>query len=343
MSSKTLYLFLFLYFVTNNVQAQKQLFVAFYNQENLFDTIDDPLKNDNEFLPTAKNGWNTEKYNNKLNHMAMVIASMNEGNGADIVGMCEVENAAVLNDLTKNEQLKKMNYSIVHFESPDERSIDNALLYQSSKFKLIASIPFPVVFAENPRSKTRDIVLVKLLNAITKKPLFVLVNHFPSRLGGEVESAPKRINAAKILRSVYDSISNVEPNTPVIIMGDFNDEPNDESIEQILGAKGSVDSLKGNDLFNPMYALHEQKIGSHFYRGNWGSLDQIIISNNLVNCKSKLCYKTASASIYKQEWMLEATGKFAGTPKRTFAGQKYLNGYSDHLPVFVILEIKKKI
>lgn len=321
--------------------AQKQLLVGFYNQENLFDTIDDPHKNDNEFLPSAKNNWNTEKYTNKINHMAQVIGSMNNGKGADVLGMCEVENDAVLQDLTNNEQLKKMQYGFVHFEGPDERSIDNALLYQRKKLTVVSAAAYPVIFKENPNSKTRDILMVKLIDKKSKSAFVVLVNHFPSRLGGETESAPKRNNAASILRSIYDSISKADPSLPVMMVGDFNDYPTNESMNKVLNAKGHVNELGTNDLFNAMYELHENKQGSHFYRGEWGALDQIVMSSNLVNCTGKVCYKPSSVTIYKQDWMLETEGKYKGSPYRTFAGAKYLNGYSDHLPVYVILELRK--
>jgi predicted extracellular nuclease len=322
-------------------QAQKQLMVGFYNQENLFDTIDDPHKNDNEFLPDGKYKWNTERYNNKINHMATVITSMNDGKGPDVLGMCEVENDAVLNDLTKNGQLSKMKYKFVHFEGPDERSIDNALLYKSKVFTLLSATAYPIIFKENPKSKTRDILLVKLVCKKTKTSVIFLVNHFPSRLGGEKESAPKRENAAIVLRGIYDSISKADPLTPVIMMGDFNDTPVDESMTKVLVAKGNVNELSQNDLFNAMYQIAEKKEGSHFYNKEWHALDQIIMSNNLVNCTGKVCYKPQSVTIYKQDWMVEKEGKYAGSPLRTFGGQKYLNGYSDHLPVYVILELKK--
>lgn len=332
---------LFAFTLAFAAQAQKQLFVAFYNQENLFDTIDDPNKNDNEFLPSDKKQWNTEKYTNKINNMAKVIASMNDGKGADILGMCEVENDVVLNDLAKNKQLAKAQYKFVRYDSPDERSIDNALMYQSKKFTVVASAAYPVIFADNPKWKTRDITMVKLMVKATKTPVIVLVNHFPSRIGGEAESAPKRKQAATVLRGIYDSIAKADPATPVIMMGDFNDEPSDESMKNVLNAKGHTSELASNDLFNAMYELQEQKRGSHYYKNEWGSLDQIIMSNNLVSCTGKVCYKNASVNIYKQDWMLEQDGKYKGSPLRTFAGQKYLNGYSDHLPVYVILEVKK--
>lgn len=321
--------------------AQQKLVVAFYNQENLFDTIDDPHKNDNEFLPSGKNEWNTEKYGNKLNNMSKVIASMNEGNGPDILGLCEVENALVLSDLTKQTGLVKMKYGFAHFESPDERSIDNALIYQTKKLTLIQTYPYPVIFTENLNSKTRDILLVKLQERKSKQNIIVLVNHFPSRLGGQLESAPKRNNAAKILRGIYDSIAKADPKTVVVMMGDFNDEPTDESMNKVLGAKGNQAELNTGDIFNAMYSLKEQKQGSHFYRGEWSALDQILMSSNMVNCTGKICYRPSSVSIYKQDWMLETSEKFKGAPLRTFAGKKYLNGYSDHLPVFVILEVRK--
>jgi len=332
---------LFVFFLAFAAQAQKQLFVAFYNQENLFDTINDPDKNDEEFLPTDKKQWNTEKYTNKINNMSKVIASMNGGKGPDMIGMCEVENDNVLNDLTRNKQLAKGKYQFVHFEGPDDRSIDNALLYQSKKFTVVASAAYPVVFADNPKWKTRDILMVKLMVKDTKTPVVILVNHFPSRIGGEEETSVKRKQAATVLRGIYDSIVKADPATPVIMMGDFNDEPTNESMKDVLNAKGHTSELQGNDLFNAMFELQEQKLGSHYYKNEWSALDQIIMSNNLVSCTGKICYKNASVSIYKQDWMFEQEGKYKGSPLRTFGGQKYLNGYSDHLPVYVILELKK--
>lgn len=315
--------------------------IGFYNQENLFDTIDDPRKNDNEFLPTAKNKWDSEKYLSKINNMAKVIASMNEAKGPEVLGMCEVENAEVLKDLTANDQLKKLKYNFVHIEGPDERSIDNALIYQSKKISLVSASAYPIIFKENLKSKTRDILMVKFMDKKSKSAFIVLVNHFPSRLGGEAESAAKRNNAASILRSIYDSISQADPTLPVLMVGDFNDYPNNESMSKILKAKGQIDQLVGNDLFNSMFALQERKEGSHYYKGEWGTLDQIIMSNNMVNCKGKICYKQGSVTIYKQEWMLQTEAKYVGTPLRTFAGQKYLNGYSDHLPVYIMVQLKK--
>jgi predicted extracellular nuclease len=320
--------------------AQKKLCIAFYNQENLFDTIDDPHKNDNEFLPTAKKEWNTEKYTTKINHMATVISSMNEGKKPDVLGMCEVENKSVLQDIVLDKQLAKSKYNFVHYESPDDRSIDNALLYKSSQFKFIASAAYKVTFAENPNAKTRDILLVKL-QAKNKESIVFLVNHFPSRLGGQQESEIKRFQAAKVLRHIYDSVLQSNPKQAVIIMGDFNDEPIDASIDSVLAAKGNATELKlDNDLFNTMYTLKKNGEGSYLYKKEWNMLDQLMVSKALVDCKTKLCYQAESSSIYKKEWMLETDEKHKGAPLKTFSGNKYLGGFSDHFPVYLYIQLK---
>ncbi len=327
---------LFILLCTVPVFAQQTISIAFYNQENLFDTIDDKHKNDNEFLPDAKLAWNTEKYLNKLDHMSQVIQSMNNGDGPDILGMCEVENDLVLADLTTKTKLKSCKYQFVHRESPDERSIDNALLFKSKKFKLLDVRQYAVSIDTNPHFKTRDILLVKL-ELKNKSSLILLVNHFPSRLGGQEKSEHKRIRAAQVLKHIFDSIRITNPNQAVIAMGDFNDEPSNISMDSVLQAKQNADS----QLFNAMYGLHLQKKGSLQYRNNWNMLDQFILTSNLVNCQSTLCYEKESATIYQQPWMLETEEKYKGSPKRTFGGQKYLNGYSDHLPVLIRLQTSR--
>lgn len=321
--------------------AQQKLCIAFYNQENLFDTIDDPLKNDNEFLPEAKKQWNSERYRTKINHMSKVIASMNEEKAPDVLGMCEVENATVLKDITKDPQLKKAKYTFVHFEGPDDRSIDNALLYKSGTFKLIGTKSFPVHFPQNPESKTRDILMVRL-QAKNKSEVVFLVNHFPSRMGGEKESEPKRLNAAAVLRGIVDSLYKINPAENIIIMGDFNDEPDNKSMDSVLRAKASEYDLNNGNVFNAMYEMKQNNEGSHYYRGHFSMLDQIILSSGITNCTGNVCFQKGSATIYKQPWMLEQEGKYKGAPLRTFVGDKYMNGYSDHLPVYIILELKKK-
>lgn len=341
MNSKTIAFIILFSTISIIVSAQQQLFIAFYNQENFFDTIDDPHKNDNEFLPSAKKEWNTEKYHNKVSHMAKVIASMNNGNGVDVLGMCEVENDNVLADLVNDEQIKKNNYAFVHYESPDERSIDNALLYNSKKFKLISSVPYQINFPDHPDSKTRDILVVKL-EAKNKEQIIFIVNHFPSRIGGQEASESKRIFVASVLRNICDSISKSNPSQSYLLMGDFNDEPINKSIDSVVAAKGNANDLKQpGDIFNAMYNLKMSGQGSLQYKKEWNMLDQVMMNKTLVDCTRKVCYKNGSATIYKPDWMQETEEKYKGTPFRTFGGNKYLNGYSDHFPVYVILEIKK--
>lgn len=321
--------------VTQNMYAQKQIMVGFYNQENLFDTIDDPTKLDEEFLPNAKKQWNTQKYTQKLTQLSKVIASMNNGKGPDVLGLCEVENEAVVKDLVSTKSLAGFKYGVVHAESPDDRSIDNALIYKKSMFKLVSFHPYRLTMDELPEFKTRDILMVKLMNN-KKQEIIILVNHFPSRSGGQTETEPKRIAAAKLLRHIFDSIHVASPNMSVMAIGDFNDEPMDVSMHQILGATETTQT----ELHNTMFMQKLNGNGSHMYRNEWSMLDQIIVNRQMATCESSYCYAANSANIFKQDWMIEQEGKFKGSPLRTFGGNAYLNGYSDHLPVYILLETK---
>ncbi len=327
--------------VCSKATAQQKLCIAFYNQENLFDTIDDPLKNDNEFLPGAKKGWNTTRYNEKIEHMSRVIAAMNAANAPDILGVCEIENSAVLQDLTQSKNLKKSKYQFVHIEGPDERSIDNGLLFKSALFKVVAKQSIRVVLPDNPDAKTRDILLVKL-ETKNKAQLVVLVNHFPSRLGGEATSEPRRIAAASTLRNICDSLLAKNALENIVIMGDFNDEPTNKSLDSVLRAKANEYDLNNGNLFNAMYEMKQNNLGSHYYKGQFSTLDQIILSSSITNCNGTFCYQKSSADAFKENWMLETEGKYKGAPLRTFVGDKYMGGFSDHLPVYVYIELRKK-
>lgn len=327
--------------ISLNALAQQKLCIAFYNQENLFDTIDDPQKNDNEFLPLAKKGWNSTRYFEKIDHMSKVISAINDANAPDILGVCEVENKNVLQDLILSKNLKKFKYQFIHIEGPDERSIDNALLFKSSLFKVVAQQSIPITFPENPDMKTRDILLVKL-ETKTKAQLVVLVNHFPSRIGGETASEPKRIAAASVLRNICDSLYKLNVLENIVIMGDFNDEPNNKSMDSVLRAKANEYDLNNGNMFNAMYEMKQNNMGSHYYKGQFSTLDQIILSSSITNCTGLFCYQKSSADAFKESWMLEQEGKYKGAPLRTFVGDKYMGGYSDHLPVYIYLELKKK-
>ena len=324
--------------------AQKPVMIAFWNVENLYDTIDDPAVKDEEFLPTSKNTWNTVRFNTKLKNTAQVILAMNDGKGPDILGMAEVENRGVLVDLTTKTDLKKQKYGIVHYDSPDQRGIDVALIYKTKSFTVLSSshVPVRLPWGEKdtvaPRP-TRDILVVRgILNK--KDTICILVNHWPSRLGGQEKSDDKRMAAATTLRFICDSLNKLYPNGEILAMGDFNDEPTDKSImslslvirDQWYGApKGIFDNM--------MDSIKASGDGTHYYKKEKSCLDQILVTPNL---REKKSYYVASGAIFKPDWIFEEIYKGDGlSPKRTWAGSRYLGGYSDHLPVYVILKYQK--
>ena len=326
---------------TPTVQAQtKQLTIAFYNQENLFDTIDDPLTEDSEFLPGSKAQWTNERYVAKLNNMSRVIRSLNS-NGADIVGLCEVENRITVDDLAHycGTGAKQEAYGVVHFDSPDPRGIDVALMYRKSALTVLYAYPIRFTLPHTDYNHTRDILYVKgeLSN---KSVVHLFVNHFPSRREGTAESSYKRQFVAAELRQRVDSLLKKDKNAQIVIMGDFNDEPGDSSMSMVLKAACTLKDAEKTGLYNVMCPLKGAGLGSHLYRKEWGMLDQIIISSAMLADKSKMHYVAESAGIFKEEWMLEQSEKYKGQPFRTYVGSKYLGGFSDHLPVYIKLALK---
>ncbi len=306
--------------------------IAFYNVENLFDTHDDPTTNDADFLPSSPKQWTEERYHQKLAHLAEVIAAMDY---PAILGVAEVENEQVLQDLISQESLKGK-YRIVHDESPDERGIDVALLYQPAFFTPFLEKSLEVDLGGN--DYTREILEVGGTLGTENDTLYLLVNHWPSRSGGERASAPKRKKAATAARKGIDDLTAQHPNAKIIVMGDFNDEPTDASLFRVLEANGKEPTLDANDLFNPMYALQRQEKGSYRFRNQWNMLDQIIMSQPLLSSSSTdIYYRPESAHIFNDPMLLQQSGKYAGHPNRTYAGNKYLGGYSDHLPVYIEL------
>lgn len=337
---KKIFIFALTVFVFTQTWAQQKVCVAFYNQENLFDTIDNPNKNDSEFLPEGKYKWNTEKYLTKLNQMSKVIASMNNGKGVDFLGMCEVESIEALTDLIKNKQLAKMTYKTVFFEGEDERGIDNAFIYKSSLVKEVKGRSVVINSEGIDGDHTRNILVAEITLKNNEKVHFI-VNHWPSRREGEKESEFKRIFVAGEVRKVCDEIYAKNANANIIVMGDLNDEPTNMSVIAALGASGAASKTKDKLLFNTMKQLAMEGQGSHKYKSQWSMLDQIIISANLLNPKSKVKFTEGSAQVYKQDFMLETNEKYKGNPFRTFVGNKYLGGFSDHLPVMIFLGIGK--
>jgi predicted extracellular nuclease len=313
--------------------------VMFYNVENLFDTEDDPKIDDQDFLPEGDLKWTKDRLETKYAHIAQVINALGKSQMPDIVGFAEIENRKVLDELLSKTNLGAKGYSIVHFDSPDKRGIDVGLIYQKDRFKLLKTMHYPVIFPGDMEKPTRDILYVKG-NVNSKTPLHVLVNHWPSRSGGQAETEEKRIMAAKTARRLCDSIQGSDANANIILIGDFNDYPTDKSITQALGAEG--DTLKkGSNLYDLMTWQNSKDHGSHQYKGEWGFLDQIIVSSSVVEGKANLHTYFKSAKVFKPEFVLEKNEKY-GTmqPFRTYGGKKYLGGYSDHMPVYVDLYAK---
>ncbi len=311
--------------------------IMFYNVENLFDVFDDSLKNDNEFLPYGDKHWTKNKYYNKLNNIAKVITAVGTWEPPEIIGLCEVENRYVIDGITKFSVLSKYKYRVIHEESPDKRGIDVCFLYRQEKFTPVYYKAIHINFPNNAR-KTRDILYVK---GFTNKSdtLHIFINHWPSRWGGQLNSEPKRVFVANVLKNTIDSIFKTNRNANIIITGDFNDEPENKSLSETLKAYKEFNNIKANRLYNLSYILQKEKgLGSHKYQGNWGMLDQFIVSGNLLNKQNDIYTATNNVHVFNAAFLLEKDEANTGfMPFRTYIGFKYNGGFSDHLPVYLDL------
>ncbi len=315
--------------------------IGFYNLENLYDTIHQEGISDEEFTPDGKSHWTSERYNIKIKHLSEVIAQIGDElvkGGPILIGFAEVENRSVVQSLIDAPALKPSNYGIVHYDSPDKRGVDVALIYQKDHFKVINSYPVPLNIPDMEEFKTRDQLVVKGL--FDGEPLNIIVNHWPSRSRGQSVSEPLRIAAAKLCRSIADSMMRADQNAKVIIMGDLNDDPIDESLTKAFGANKSIEDTKPGNFYNPMYKLFKDGIGSLAYRDEWNLFDQIIVSYPLLgNDKSK--YKFFKAKVCNKSFLATKEGAFKGYPFRTYVGTTWQGGYSDHFPVYIFL-VKEK-
>ncbi len=310
--------------------------VVFYNVENLFDTIDDPEKKDEDFLPESKKNWNAERYKDKLEKLSDVITSTSKKNPV-FIGLAEVENRFVVQDLLTTERLANSKYRIAYFESPDVRGIDVALAFDHNLFQMTFKEAIKVSFEDEPNFKTRDILYVKGV-FYDSTEAHVFVNHWSSRRGGQEKSEYKRVKAAQLLKGKVDSILALNSSANIIIMGDFNDYPTNTSVSNVLEA-GSKDDHK--KLVNLMLTYHEKGQGTHNYKGEWGALDQIIVSNGLLDEKG-LEIKNGKANILYDDKFLYTKKDGSKTPNRTYGGNSYFGGYSDHLAVYSTLSIVSK-
>ncbi|MBP5562689.1 MAG: endonuclease/exonuclease/phosphatase family protein [Bacteroidales bacterium] len=310
--------------------------VGFYNVENLFDTIDDPLKNDEQFLPDGDYRWGSARYEAKLKSLSKVIAEMARLEGGLVVlGVSEIENEQVLLDLAATELLKPYRLSVCHHESPDRRGVDVAFFYDASRFKILSTRAFPTIVPNNPDFITRDQWLMTgILDGVDT--LDIVVNHWPSKSGGEKRSLPGRIAAGQLGRQIADSVLHSRPNAKFIYMGDLNDNPTSKCIIAEMNTKTKPENLTQYDLYNPMWKLFRDGLGSYAYRDSWEMLDNIIISGGLVNAVPGT-YKFRSAHIFRKDYLFTKSGSYMDYPYRTFAGGNYQGGYSDHLPVYIVL------
>jgi hypothetical protein len=239
----------------------------------------------------------------------------------------------VLQDLTNTEPLKSLNYGYVHYDCRDKRGVDVGFIYQKNRFKVIGSKPFPLITSDTS-FYTRDQLLVH--GTLDGEEVYILVNHWPSRRGGEKRSAPKREAAAQLSRSIADSLMAINPSVKMFIMGDLNDDPIDASLTKHLKAKAKVEDVKTGDLFNPMYKLFSDGIGSLAYQDSWNLFDQIVITSSLTG-KDFSSYRLFGARIFNEEFLKQKSGAFAGYPFRTYVGGQFTGGYSDHFPAYLIL------
>lgn len=327
----------------DKVRGNKGIRVMFYNVENLFDTFNDSLTKDDEFLPDGVKAWSYRRYEEKLNNIYKVITAVGGWEMPEIIGFCEVENRLVLEDLIKKTPLRKNQYEIVHENSPDARGIDVGLIYRKDKFKYIEHKAMRVVFPFDTTIKTRDILYVKGA-VLGKDTLHIFVNHWPSRLGGQAKSEPRRLYVASVIRSKIDSLYKVEPNAKVIVMGDLNDYATDKSVVEVLKAKGTEAEVGATDLFNYMAAISKDwHIGTHKYQGHWGTLDQIIVSSPLLKETRVGKLYSHNASIFAARFLLIEDRRNMGLePFRTYAGPKHIGGFADHLPIYIDLKFREE-
>lgn len=308
--------------------------IVSYNVENLFDTIDDKGVIDEEFLPTGKLKWNSERYQVKLDHLVEAI-TMNLAENPIIIGLIEIENKGVLIDLKKTGRLAKTNYEIAHKDSPDARGIDCGLLYDKSCFKLLAMENLNVSIDSIPDFKTRDILYVKG-QLQGGKVIHLFVNHWPSRRGGEGESEVKRIRAAEVARAKVEKILKADPKANIVLMGDFNDHPDNVSIQGVLKAKAVTES--GADLLDLFADDQKAGKGTHNFKGEWGVLDHFIVSKALYNGSNGISLSPNDGKIVYEEKLLFTGKDGSKKPSTTYGGPNYYGGYSDHLPIQLILK-----
>ncbi len=334
-----------------NLYAQKKDYsiacIAFYNFENLFDTLDQPGVNDAEFTPQGPRHWNTARYTEKLGNLAEVVQQIGldaTPDGPALLGVAEIENRSVLEDFSRQEKIAARRYQVIHYDSPDYRGIDVALLYNPRYFRELASRPLPVTTNDLDGRPliTREALYVKgILNGDT---LHILVNHWPSRRGGEEATRPLRNACAALNRQVADSLRAINPYARIIVMGDLNDDPINESVVKVLNASGDKKKVSPDQFYNPFLSFYNKGIGTLAYQDAWSLFDQIILSYGFVHRDDTVepGYMFYKAGVFNKPWLIQKSGRYKGYPFRTFDFDNYIAGYSDHLATYVLLIKERK-
>jgi len=351
--------FIFCFSITAFGQAKKYNIhtVAFYNFENLFDTVDDIYTNDDEWTPTGAQNWTTEKYNQKLLNLSRVLSEIGtpeNPNAPTFIGGSEIENRGVLEDLIKQPKLLSFDYGMIHFDSPDKRGIDVALLYQKKFFKptSFSNIPLYIlknkkvaeeekneestdeereVKTQNNRVFTRDQLLIT--GFLEDEEISIIVNHWPSRSGGEKATSEYREAAGKLNRKIIDSLQQLNPNAKVITMGDLNDGPYNKSLKVALGAKAKKAEVPELGTFNPFEEMAKRGMGTTAFRDSWDIFDQIIITESLIK-PDFVTFKFWKAGIFNKPYLIQNSGQYKGYPLRHSTTEV---GFSDHFPVYIYL------
>ncbi len=311
--------------------------IAFYNLENLFDTINNNGKYDLEFSPKGSRQWDGRKYWSKINKLAKVISEMKTKTtpfGPAIIGISEIENESVVADLVNAEPVKKLGLKYVHHDSPDRRGVDVGLIYNPKFFKVESVTNTTLTIPDNPNFRTRDQMCV--VGKLMGQPLTVIVNHYPSRLGGQEQSSYLREAAAALSKHIADSLWKINPDMGVIIMGDMNDDPHDKSMAKVLGAAKNREGVGPHQFFNPFWSILDKGIGTLAYKSQWNLFDQIVISGNLANGDSDK-FHFNRALVHNFEFLRDTEGARKGYPLRTYSAGVWLDGYSDHFPTQVLL------
>jgi hypothetical protein len=316
--------------------------IGFWNVENLYDTLNDQWKNDEEFTPVGTNAWNGSRYWVKIDRLAEVIEMMGKDvspDGLAILGLCEIENKSVVEDLVRNKRIASRGYRIVHIEGPDARGVDPSFIYNPNYFKVSKAVSYKVTLVTDSTHKTRDILVVS--GSLFGENVSVLVNHWPSRRGGEMASRPNRNAAAAVAKRICDSIIHIDPLNKVIVMGDLNDDPVNECVKKVIGTYGDIAKRTPEKYFNPMEKPYNDGVGSLAWGDSWNLFDQIILNDPWIPGDFST-WQYYHVRIFNKAFLKSDFGNFKGYPFRTYSGGAYTGGYSDHFPVFITVAKENK-